>query len=123
MVNSSTPIRIDAELLEAAKVAGGRQSRSAAQQIAHWARLGREVEASPSISARSIDEVLAGRRSYDTLEAEDQAVVRAAWTARLDAVAEGVDLESEYIARGRRTWIDIAPDGTIVERHAPTRRA
>lgn len=123
MANSSTPIRIDAELLETAKLAGSRQSRSAAQQIAHWARVGREVEASRSISAHAIAAVLDGRQPYDTLEAEEEAVVRAQWTNRLDAVADGIDLESEFTARGRRTWIDVAPDGAIVRREAPARRA
>lgn len=121
MKNSTTPIRIDAELLGTAKVEGSRQSRSAAQQIAHWARVGREVEASRHISAHAIAAVLAGHKSYDSLAAEDQAVVRAEWTNRLDAVADGIDLASEFAATGRRGWIDIAPDGTLVRRETPSR--
>jgi hypothetical protein len=123
MANSTTPIRLDAELLETAKLAGRRQSRSAAQQIAHWARVGREIEASRSISAHAIAAVLAGRRAYDSLDSEDQAVVRAQWANRLDADADGIDLASEFQATGRRTWIDIAPDGTIVRREAAARHA
>lgn len=123
MVNSSTPIRLDADLLEAAKLVGRRQSRSAAQQIAHWARVGREIEASRNLSAHAIAAVLDGRQSYDTLEAEDQAVIRAEWTNRLDAVADGIDLAAEFKATGRHTWIDIAPDGTIVRREAPASHA
>ena len=123
MANSTTPIRLDAELLETAKLAGRRQSRSAAQQIAHWARVGRELEASRSVSAHAIAAVLAGRRAYDSLDAEDQAVVRAEWANRLDADADGIDLSSEFQATGRRTWIDIAPDGTIVRREAAARHA
>lgn len=121
MANSSTPIRIDAELLGTAKLVGSRQSRSAAQQIAHWARVGREVEASRTISAHAIAAVLAGRWSYDMLDSEDQAVVRAEWTDRLDEVAGGIDLASEFAATRRRTWIDIAADGAIVRREAPSR--
>jgi hypothetical protein len=121
VANSSTPIRLDAELLAIAKLAGRRQSRSAAQQIAHWARLGREIEASRTISAHAIAAVLVGQQSYDTLDAEDQAVVRAEWTNRLDAVADGIDLASAFKASGRRTWIDIAPDGSIVRREAASR--
>src|SRR5438445_13311268 len=98
VANSSTPIRIDAELLDTAKLVGSQQSRSAAQQIAHWARVGQEVEASRSISAHAIAAVLAGRRAYDTLESEDQAVVRAEWTHRVDEVAGGIDLASEFAA-------------------------
>lgn len=121
MANSSTPIRLDAQLLATAKLVGSRQARSAAQQIAHWARVGRELEASRSVSAHAIAAVLAGRRSYDTLEAEDQAAVRAEWTDRLDGVAEGIDLAAEFTASGRRTWIDIAADGTIVRHEAAPR--
>jgi hypothetical protein len=122
MANSSIPIRVDAELLETAKVAGSRQSRSAAQQIAHWARLGREVEASGRISARTIDAVLSGRKLYDALHAEEQAMIRAEWANQLDAVADGIDLESEFAASGRHTWVDIADDGTIVHRHSAAHR-
>jgi hypothetical protein len=119
--NSNTPIRIDAELLDAAKHVGHRQSRSAAQQIAHWARLGREVEASRMISVHAVNSVLEGHASYDDLPAEDQAVVRAAWTDGLDAVAEGFDLAAEFVAAGRAHWIDIAPDGTVVRRDLESR--
>ncbi|MGQ0743153.1 MAG: TA system antitoxin ParD family protein [Acidimicrobiales bacterium] len=118
MANSSTPIRVDAELLDAAKLVGRRQSRSAAQQIAHWARVGREIEASRSMSVHAIAGVLGGRRSYDSLDREDQAIVRAEWANRLDADADGIDLSAVFNATGRRTWIDIAADGTIVRREA-----
>ncbi|MGI8947595.1 MAG: TA system antitoxin ParD family protein [Ornithinimicrobium sp.] len=40
-------------------------SRSAAQQINHWARIGRELEASGKVSQRDIEAVLAGDGSYD----------------------------------------------------------
>ncbi|MGH9187690.1 MAG: hypothetical protein ACRD0U_18060 [Acidimicrobiales bacterium] len=85
--------------------------------------MGQEVEASRTISAHAIAAVLTGHRAYDTLDAEDHAVVRAEWTDRLDAVAGGIDLASEFTATGRRTWIDIAPDGTIVRREASASRA
>ncbi len=122
MPNSTTPIRLDAELLELAKRAGSRQSRSAAQQIAHWARVGQEIEASRTISAHAIADVLAGQRSYDSVGAEDQALIRAEWTHRLDALASGIDLATEFRSAGRRTWIDIAPDGSIVRRQAAPAR-
>ena len=118
MTNSTTPIRIDADLLALAKVVGRRQSRSAAQQVAHWARLGREVEASRSVSAHRVDAVLAGHEPYDDLDVEEQAAVRAEWGARLDAVADGVDLTARFTAMGRASWVDVAPDGTVVVRTA-----
>lgn len=115
-MGTSTPIRIDDELYHAAKAAARTRDRSAAQQIAYWARLGRELEASRTVSAAAINDVLAGRRSYDILDAEDQAVVRAAWRERLDSVAGGINLAEQFVAEGRRTWIDIDPEGNVVRR-------
>src|SRR5881394_1846291 len=61
----STPTRVDQSLFEAARAAGALYSRSAAQQLAHWARLGRELEASPSVTQDAIARVLAGQALYD----------------------------------------------------------
>ena len=72
---STSPARIDDDLYASAKLAGTVQSRSASQQVVHWARIGREIEASASVSAKEIGEVLAGARSYDSLDAKEQAVV------------------------------------------------
>jgi hypothetical protein len=45
----SVPTRIDEDLFAAAREAAARNSRSAAKQINHWARLGRELEASADL--------------------------------------------------------------------------
>lgn len=39
------PTRIEHDLYDGAKTVGSTMSRSAAQQINHWARIGREIEA------------------------------------------------------------------------------
>lgn len=41
---ASNSVRIEANLFEAARVEGAVQSRSAAQQIEHWAKLGAALE-------------------------------------------------------------------------------
>lgn len=41
---ASNSVRIEASLFEAARVEGAVQSRSAAQQIEHWAKLGAALE-------------------------------------------------------------------------------
>jgi hypothetical protein len=41
---SSNSVRIEAELFEAARTDGALMSRSAAQQIEHWARMGAALE-------------------------------------------------------------------------------
>lgn len=117
----SAPTRIDEDVTEAAKVAAELFSRSTAQQVNHWARIGRELESSASISQRDIAEVLAGRASYDELSAREQAVVRAEWTERMTALREGLDLAAELTAAGE-SWTEVDADGTPVKRAAATTR-
>ena len=112
---TTSPARIDDQLYASAKLAGEVQSRSASQQVVHWARIGREVEASASISQKDIAEVLAGSRSYDGLTVREQAIVRAEWSARMDARREALDLAEQFSATGR-TWVELDDDGTVVER-------
>ena len=115
---TTSPARIDDDVYASAKVAGQIQSRSASQQVAHWARIGREVEASATISARAIAETLAGARSYDDLDEEEQAVVRAEWTTRLAERRDALNLVAEFEAEGR-TWAELDEGGIVVVRGGP----
>jgi hypothetical protein len=114
---TTSPARIDDELYASAKLAGSVQSRSASQQVAHWARIGREIEASSSISHREIASVLAGSRSYDGLDPKEQAVVRAEWSARIDEARAALHLAADF-ARADRTWVELDERGRVVERRA-----
>ena len=118
---STSPARIDDDLYTSAKLAGSVQSRSASQQVAHWARIGREIEASASISPREIAAVLAGAASYDSLDPKAQAVVRAAWSARMDELRGTLDLAASFEAAGR-TWVELDDAGKVVERAVAGRR-
>src|SRR3954447_22239673 len=115
---TTSPARIDDDLYASAKLAGEVQSRSASQQVAHWARIGREIEASASISPREIAEVLAGSRTYDGLTAKEQAVVRAEWGARMDALRDSLDLVATFDEAGR-VFVELDDDGNVVERNRP----
>ena len=112
---STSPARIDDDLYSSAKLAGTVQSRSASQQVVHWARIGREIEASASISAKEIGAVLAGARSYDSLGPKEQAVVRAEWAARMDALRGGLDL-AESFQRAGQSWVELDDEGNVAER-------
>ncbi len=93
---TTSPMRVDDDLYASAKAAGAAMSRSASQQIAHWARIGRELEAARSVSARHVAEVLAGTVDYDELNAHEQAVVRAEWAERMAARRAGLDFAREF---------------------------
>lgn len=116
---TTSPARIDDDLYASAKLAGEVQSRSASQQVAHWARIGREIEASATISHKDIAEVLAGSRLYDSLSAKEQALVRAEWSARMDVARKALNLAQRFKAEGR-TWVELDDDGAVVERSKTT---
>lgn len=115
---TTSPARIDDELYASAKLAGSVQSRSASQQVAHWARIGREIEASSTIAHKDIAAVLAGSRSYDSLGAKEQAVVRAAWSARMDEMRGELDLADRFAQSGR-SWVELDDEGRVTERRSP----
>lgn len=122
IVATTSPARIDDALFASAKLAGSVQSRSASQQVAHWARIGREIEASSSISHKEIASVLAGSRSYDNLDSKEQAVVRAEWSARTDEARAALDLAADF-ARARRRWVELDDQGRVVERGGKAERS
>jgi predicted trehalose synthase len=97
---TTSPTRIDDDLYASAKAVGKLMSRSAAQQIAHWARIGRELEAADSVSARDIARVLNGQSDYDALGSREQAVVRAEWADRMAQRLADLDLAAEFTATG-----------------------
>lgn len=117
---STSPTRIDDELYESARVVGRRMDRSVSQQLAHWARIGRELETGPTVSVQAVADVLAGDRDYDLLGTEEQAVVRAAWGERVADRLAGLNLAATFAAEGR-SYVELADDGSVVRRTpAPT---
>jgi hypothetical protein len=115
-MSSTMPTRIDGDLFEAAKAVGSASSRSAAQQISHWARIGRELESSPATSARDIQRVLAGEAAYDELGERSQAVVRAIWEEQIASRVADLGLAAEFESAGR-PWTDADEDGAAVTRN------
>lgn len=111
---TSSPVRIDDDVHASAKLMASVMSRSTAQQIAHWARIGRELETSQSVSQRAIAQVLECEVSYDDLTAEEQAVVRAEWVVRMAQRRDELDLAAEFVAQGR-SFVELDEDGNIVE--------
>ena len=114
-MKTSTPIRIDNELYSAAAAVARLMSRSTAQQIAHWARVGRELEASADVSTERVARVLRGASDYDALSAEEQAVVRAFWAERMSSLSEALRLDRRFAAEGR-PYVELDRDGNVVRR-------
>lgn len=113
------PTRIDGNLFEAARVAGERNSRSAAQQLDHWARIGRELETSPSVTHHSIEGVLSGNVGYDTLGEQAQAIVRAEWDVRISAKIAGLNFE-EQLTKAGKPWAEADGAGALKMHGTPS---
>lgn len=102
MPTAAAPIRLDRELAAAAREEAQAMSRSVAEQVSHWARLGRELERSPHVSVADVQAVLRGSKPYDALNAQEQAVVRATWDESIQATLAGLDLSAAFTAEGHR---------------------
>jgi hypothetical protein len=102
MPTAVAPIRLDRDLAAAAREEAQAMSRSVAEQVSHWARLGRELERSPHVSVTDVQAVLRGTKPYDALNAQEQAVVRATWEEGIQATLAGLDLSASFAVQGHR---------------------
>lgn len=66
-------------------------------------------------SAPTITEVLEGRASYDDLDGQSQALLRAKWAEQTGANISGLDLASEFASEGR-SFAYLDDDGGFVVR-------
>lgn len=114
-MRKSTPVRIDEELYHAASQAASVMSRSTAEQLTHWTRIGRELEASPEVSIDQVAKVLRGAGEYDALGTEEQAVVRAYWSERMATLQGALRLDQEFELQGH-PYVELNDEGKVVRR-------
>jgi hypothetical protein len=100
MSRTSQPTRLPSDVYESAAAAAALSSRTVPQQIAHWARLGREVEMSPQVNARAVARVLAGADSYDEIGEHEQAIVRSKWDERASKLRSELDYAERFASAG-----------------------
>jgi hypothetical protein len=112
MATAAAPIRLDRELAAAAREAAQTMSRSVAEQVSHWARLGRELERSPQVSVAQVQAVLRGEASYDALGLHEQALVRTEWDERITQTLSTLDLGQAFAAEGHR-FAELDGDGAV----------
>lgn len=117
MTRASQPTRLPADVYESAVAATLVTSRTVPQQIAHWARIGRELEMSPQVNHRAVTQVLAGARSYDSLGEPEQAIVREEWADRAEVLRGALNYESELSAAGE-SYSELDANGNLVIRPA-----
>ena len=109
--------RFAADLLDSAAVEGARQSRSAKQQLDHWARVGRAVSSRDSAARRRVEAALAGELDVTELSEEEGVVFNAEISAAIQESLADDDYGRALAARGITT-VALNEDGQIVE-HRP----
>lgn len=115
MTNTADRVtRVAADLMDSAAAEGGRQSRSAKQQLDHWARVGRAVSSHQTASRRRVEAALAGNLDTNELS-EDEGLV---FNAEISAAIEESLAASRYgdsLSMRGITTVALNDDGEIVE--------
>jgi hypothetical protein len=108
--------RFSADLVDAATAEGARQSRSAKQQLDHWARVGRAVTTIASTQRSRVEAALAGRLPLDHLTREESIVVNAEITAAIEENVAATHYGQTLAAAGLTT-VALDDHGRLVEHH------
>ncbi|WP_422747392.1 TA system antitoxin ParD family protein [Mycobacterium sp. WMMD1722] len=109
--------RVAADLIESAAAEGARQSRSAKQQLDHWARVGRAVSSHQTAARRRVEAALAGEADLATLGPEEGVVFDAELSAAIDEQL-AVTHYGRMLADRGVTTVALDDAGRIVE-HRP----
>jgi hypothetical protein len=114
--------RFAADLLDSAAVEGARQSRSAKQQLDHWARVGRAVSSQHTAARGRVEAALTGHLDVRELSVEEGVVFNAEIAAAVQENLAGSHY-GERLARRGVTTVALDEDGQIVEHHPDGRSA
>ncbi|MED5814645.1 hypothetical protein VST63_19990 [Mycolicibacterium sp. 050232] len=106
--------RFAADLMDSAAAEGARQSRSAKQQLDHWARVGRAVSSQHSAARRKVESALAGNTPLRELSAEEGAVFDAEIAASIEESLARADYGKILAGRGITT-VALDENGEIVQ--------
>ncbi|SEH77134.1 ParD-like antitoxin of type II toxin-antitoxin system [Mycolicibacterium rutilum] len=106
--------RFAADLIDSAAAEGARQSRSAKQQLDHWARVGRAVSSQHSAARRKVEAALAGDLPLRELTSEEGVVFNAEIAAAIEENLARTDYGATLAARGVTT-VAIDDNGDIVQ--------
>lgn len=112
-MRTTPPTRLPSDIYDPAVAESRAASRTVPQQIAHWARIGRELERSPQVNHRAVAQVLAGDGSYDLLGEREQAVVRGTWSERITALRDGLNYEADFAVTGQ-AYSEADADGNLI---------
>ena len=106
--------RVAADLMDSAAAEGARQSRSAKQQLDHWARVGRAVSSQQTAARRRVEAALTGDLELRELSAEEGAVFNAEIAATIEEQLARTNYGRILAGRGITT-VALDDNGDILE--------
>ncbi|OCB16421.1 TA system antitoxin ParD family protein [Mycobacterium intracellulare] len=109
--------RVASDLMDSAASEGARQSRSAKQQLDHWARVGRAVSSQHTASRRRVEAAMAGQQATGELTVEEGVVFNAEISAAIEESLVHANYGATLAGHGVTT-VALNEDGDIVE-HLP----
>ncbi len=115
-VQPDQPTRFSADLLNSAAAEGARQSRSAKQQLDHWARVGRAIEMHNTAGHRRIEAAVAGLLPLSELSDEELLVANAEIDATIQERARAISFGRQLAAEGVVT-VALDEQGRLVRHH------
>src|SRR6202047_4963762 len=113
---------VAADSLDSAAVEGARQSRSAKQQLDHWARVGRAVSSQHTATRRRVEAALAGHLATSELTVEEGVVFNPEISAAVEESLARTNYGAALAGQGITTValneagdiVELRPDGTTV---------
>ena len=108
--------RVAADLLDSAAVEGARQSRSAKQQLDHWARVGRCLSAQQTVGRLRIEAALRGSLPMRDLSPEERLVANAEIDTGIEERVRSLDFGAVLAAEGVST-VTLDEQGRLVRHH------
>jgi hypothetical protein len=113
---ADTSTRFASDLFESAAAEGRRESRSAKQQLDHWARVGRSVSMRQTAARRRVEAALAGELALGELAAAERLVANAELDVRIQERAQATSF-GERLASEGLTTVALDESGALVEFH------
>jgi hypothetical protein len=113
-MSGDKPTRVAVDLLDSAAVEGRRESRSAKQQLDHWARVGRSVSMHQTAARRRVEAAMTGGLPLAQLSGAERLVVNAELDASIQSRAGSLSF-GEVLAGEGMTTVALDEDGALLE--------
>jgi len=101
--------RVAADLLDSAAAEGRRQSRSAKQQLDHWARVGRAVSSQHTAARQRVEAALAGQLELRELSVEEGVVFNAEISAAIQESLANANYAKCFPSAASPPWRSTTP--------------